>query len=244
MERSQSALIVFTLSPEAEARRKPLGLGRPEQAARVFAALLEHVHRVGSALSGVDLLPAMPPSGAGPAEAVLVQRGRSFGESLRLAVEDAFSLGYRRVLVIGNDAPEISRGYLERAFGLLDSGRRAAVVGPAADGGYALLGLTAPCADAFEGIPWGTSHVLCLTEERLTAAGFAVFRLTTLQDIDDPRGLARFLKRSRRGTLRDLVRRLAHVLTSIARLEMPFVPSAIVFLLATSLGLRAPPRTA
>ncbi|MEE9180067.1 MAG: DUF2064 domain-containing protein, partial [Vicinamibacteria bacterium] len=131
---SESALILFTLSPQAEGRRKSLGLGRPEQAADVFAVLLDHLENVCSGLQDVDLFIATPVSlerTRNTQRNYLPQRGRSFGESLRLAVDDAFSLGYRRVVVIGNDSPEISRSYLENAFDALAwSGPRAAVLGP------------------------------------------------------------------------------------------------------------------
>ncbi len=213
---SESALILFTLSPEAEGRRKSLGLGRPERAADVFAVLLDHLENVCGGLQDVDLLIATPLSSElaeNRRRNVLPQRGRSFGESLRLAVDDAFSLGYRRVVVIGNDSPEISRRYLGNAFdALASSGPRAAVLGPAKDGGYALLGLTTPCPEAFESMPWGSSQVAQLTQARLVGSGFVVETLSSLEDIDDRRGLTRFLTRSRWGCLASLARRITNLL--------------------------------
>jgi hypothetical protein len=242
---SESALILFTLSPEAEGRRKSLGLGRPERAADVFAALLDHLESVCGALQDVDLLIATPvpaePAGI-PGRNYLPQRGRSFGESLRLAVDDAFSLGYRRVVVIGNDSPEISRSYLENAFdALASSGPRAAVLGPAKDGGYALLGLTTPCPEAFEAMPWGSSRVARLTEARLVGSGFAVETLSSLEDIDDRRGLTRFLMRSRLGWLAALARRITNLLLPESTAERSAETKRLEIFLAGWLTLRAPP---
>ncbi len=242
---SESVLILFTLSPDAEGRRKSLGLGRPEQAADVFAVLLDHLENVCSGLQDVDLLIATPVSSEPARHArrnYLPQRGRSFGESLRLAVDDAFSLGYRRVVVIGNDSPEISRSYLENAFDALgSSGPRAAVLGPAKDGGYALLGLTTPCPEVFEAMPWGTSRVARLTEARLVGSGFVVETLSSLADIDDRRGLTRFLMRSRLGRLAALARRITILLLPESTRERPAETKRLEIFLAGWLTLRAPP---
>jgi 2-phospho-L-lactate guanylyltransferase (CobY/MobA/RfbA family) len=242
---SQSALILFTLSPETEGRRKSLGLGRPERAAHVFAALLSQLQEVCGGLPGVDLLIATPHRDrVRPAKHAkyLPQRGESFGESLRLAVDDAFSLCYRRVVVIGNDSPEISRDYIEDAFQTLTtSGPRTAVLGPAKDGGYALLGLSTPCPEVFQAMPWGTSRVARLTEARLDACGFAVEKLATLADIDDPRSLARFLTRARTGRLAALARRIAAILLPLAVCQRPTARKSRDIFLTGWLALRAPP---
>ncbi|HEX9724150.1 MAG TPA: DUF2064 domain-containing protein [Vicinamibacteria bacterium] len=208
MRRWSSAVVLFTLTPEAEGARKNLGLAGSGRAAALFAALIEHVETVCAGLTDADLLVASRSRVELPAGARwLHQRGRNFGESLRLAVEEAFALGYRRVVVLGNDAPEISRDYLETALDELSGNERQAVVGPATDGGYNLLGLTEPCSAAFEAMPWGSSHVAELTTERLRESGFQVAHLRALADIDDARALVRFLSRRRAG-LERLIRRI------------------------------------
>jgi len=236
-----SALILFTLSPEAEGRRKQLGLGCPERATAVFAAFRRHLENVCSDLPGVALLVSTPDEPTSTAQP-LPQRGAHFGESLKLAVEDAFSMGYERVVVIGNDAPEISRSYLRKAFQRLEEGGpRASVIGPARDGGYALLGLNHPCPQAFDSMPWGSRRVFRLTENRLKDSNFRVERLPTLEDIDGPGSLARFLARARRGALAHLARELAVVFTALRSKNAPSVKGYIEILLSGWLALRAPP---
>jgi hypothetical protein len=235
--------VLFTLSPEAEGRRKPLGLGRPERATAVYAALLRHLESFCSRIPGVDLLLTTPEKQVtGVPGRHLLQRGESFGESLRLAVEDAFSMGYQQVVVIGNDAPEISRDYLQKAFALLEAAdSKQAVLGPASDGGYALLGLNRPCAAAFESIPWGTGRVARLTQERLLGAGFTVEGLPALEDIDNRHGLARFLARARSGFLAELAREVATLLSATINRSTEHTKSLPEILFLGWRSLRAPP---
>ena len=197
MARLDSALVLFTLTPEAEGVRKPLGLGRSPDARALFAALIDHAVSLGVGLADTDVLVATEaPAAIPPGALELRQRGRDFGESLRLAFEDAFELGYRRVVVIGNDAPDITTDYLKSAFVQLEQGGEArAVLGPATDGGYNLLGLASPCPEAFESVPWGSSDVGRVTADKLRASGFALCELAPLEDIDNARILSRFVSR-------------------------------------------------
>jgi hypothetical protein len=242
--RRKSALVLFTLSPETEGRRKPLGLGRPERAATVYAALLRHMENVCSKLPDVDLLLSTPDQRFTSERARHVpQRGMNFGQSLRLSVEDAFALGYERVVVIGNDAPEITPTYLRAAFERLESrGSCQAVIGPARDGGYTLLGLTQPCARAFENMPWGSRHVADWTEDRLTQSGFEVGRLPVLDDIDNRHGLTHFLTRIRRGELSLLAKEIGALLPTNRMHPVTQTSRAPEILLAHWRGLRAPPQ--
>lgn len=95
-------------------------------------------------------------------------------------------------VLIGSDCPGYEPGYLAQALALLgDRNRRLdAVIGPALDGGYVLIGLRRPAASLFESIPWGTGEVLGRTREALAAAGLRWAELPTLADIDRPEDLA------------------------------------------------------
>jgi glycosyltransferase A (GT-A) superfamily protein (DUF2064 family) len=90
--------------------------------------------------------------------------------------------GARRVLVIGTDCPEVSTALIETAFGRLD--RADAVFGPAADGGYYLVGMKRPIRELFEAIPWGTAATLSTTLARARAAALEVALLDERRDID------------------------------------------------------------
>jgi uncharacterized protein len=90
-------------------------------------------------------------------------------------------------LIIGTDAPALDAAYLQLAAEALTT--HDAVVGPAADGGYALLGLRRPQPALFDTMPWSTPAVLALTRERLRAAALRWAELAQLHDVDEPADL-------------------------------------------------------
>jgi len=87
-------------------------------------------------------------------------------------------------LVIGTDAPQITRGDIARAFAALN--RHDAVIGPAEDGGYWLLGLARPAPAAlFDAIRWSHARTRADLESRLAAFGFSpIAHLRPLRDVD------------------------------------------------------------
>lgn len=88
------------------------------------------------------------------------------------------------VIFIGSDCPFLDADYLHRAALALRD--KDAVIGPAVDGGYVLLGLRRPEAALFADMPWGTDAVLALTERRLRQLDWSWTRLPPLADIDRP----------------------------------------------------------
>ena len=88
------------------------------------------------------------------------------------------------VIIVGSDIPDIRPRHVIRAFRLL--GRHDAVFGPAADGGYWLVGvrdqrvLPSLCA----GVRWSTEHALADTLSNLGTGRHAALA-DTLNDIDD-----------------------------------------------------------
>jgi uncharacterized protein len=93
-------------------------------------------------------------------------------------------------LVIGTDCPALTPDYLRMGADVL---RRPcdAVLFPAEDGGYALIGLRAPRSAIFEEMPWGTSGVLGKTRCRLKQLGLSWREPITLWDVDLPEDLDR-----------------------------------------------------
>lgn len=93
-------------------------------------------------------------------------------------------------LLIGADAPALDAHRMRRAADALTTAP--AVIGPAEDGGYYLLGSARPMAFLFEAMPWGTDAVFAETMQRLGANGIDPVVLETLADIDRPEDLARW----------------------------------------------------
>jgi glycosyltransferase A (GT-A) superfamily protein (DUF2064 family) len=108
---------------------------------------------------------------------------------MRLAAEDGLSRG-SPVVLIGTDCPVLSGDYVAAALEALT--KHDAVLGPAEDGGYVLLGLKRVGATLFSDIPWSTAQVASLTRTRMSALGWHWRELPTLWDLDRPRDLQRY----------------------------------------------------
>jgi rSAM/selenodomain-associated transferase 1 len=118
------------------------------------------------------------------------QRGEDLGERLQQAAADALSGGAEAaemVLLIGCDCPDLDAGYAAEALEALEG--HDAVLGPAADGGYVLLGLRRAEPALFRGMPWGGEHVAALTRARMHSVGLRWRELAVLRDLDRPEDL-------------------------------------------------------
>jgi rSAM/selenodomain-associated transferase 1 len=98
-----------------------------------------------------------------------------------------------RVVLIGSDSPDLPLDTLSQAFEALRD--RDVVLGPAADGGYYLLGITRRLPPVFKGIAWSSSDVWAQTTARLNAAGIRWHELPPWYDVDEPADLAVLRKR-------------------------------------------------
>ncbi len=89
------------------------------------------------------------------------------------------------VLVVGSDIPGITAGRIGAAFGALRGAD--AVIGPAADGGYWLVGLRRgpPPEGLFKGVRWSGPHARADTIANMRALGLSVALADTLSDVDD-----------------------------------------------------------
>jgi rSAM/selenodomain-associated transferase 1 len=104
------------------------------------------------------------------------------GTRMAASFAQAFQEGAPAVVLTGSDIPGLDAALVTEAFRLLET--TPAVIGPAADGGYYLLGLQAPGADLFTDIAWSTDQVLAQTAARARAAGLSLVHLPELLDVD------------------------------------------------------------
>ena len=109
------------------------------------------------------------------------------GERLARAAKRVILVG-EHVLLIGADCPALDRRRLREAALRLQE--HDAVLHPAADGGYALLGLRRFDPSLFEGIAWSTPSVAETTIARVAALGWSLHLGETLRDVDVPADLA------------------------------------------------------
>ena len=111
------------------------------------------------------------------------------GARMRRALENVLGRAERAILV-GSDIPALSAQYLRDAERAL-SRAHDAVIGPAEDGGYVLIGLARCDPDLFRDIPWGEPEVLAETRGRIAALRWRCFELPALSDVDRPEDLKR-----------------------------------------------------
>lgn len=95
------------------------------------------------------------------------------------------------VIFFGADTPGLEPAHVSAAVSALEDND--VVIGPAADGGYYLIGVRSPFAYLFETMPWSTDAVTPETLRRATAAGLSHALLETLHDCDRPEDVPAWL---------------------------------------------------
>jgi len=152
-----------------------------------YAPAGEEAHFDGLLAPGTRLVLADGAGGAAPGV-------EGFGRSLLHATRALLEAGYGAACVLSADSPTLPTAWLARAAERLLAPGRRAVLGPADDGGYWLLGLQAPESGMFARIAWSTASVAAATAERAGEIGLPLERLGTWFDIDDRDGLQRLVR--------------------------------------------------
>lgn len=114
----------------------------------------------------------------------LPQHGNDLGERMSDALHKTLA-DHRRAVLIGSDCPDLPYTLLQEAFEALTTHQ--AVVGPAGDGGYYLIGFTPEgfTEAAFTGMEWGGPNVFEATMDALATSGTNVHVLPVWNDVDD-----------------------------------------------------------
>jgi rSAM/selenodomain-associated transferase 1 len=96
-------------------------------------------------------------------------------------------------ILIGSDCPVLRPADLRAAARALRGGADA-VLSPAEDGGYALIGVRRASRGLFQGVDWGGEEVLAQTRLRLKRLRWRWTELRTVWDVDRPEDVARLRK--------------------------------------------------
>jgi len=112
----------------------------------------------------------------------LPQIGNHLGERMASAYHHVRGRRYRKVVIVGSDIGNIALSDLYRSFQALDE--KNAVLGPAEDGGFYLIGFTSPHDRVLRFKSWGTPDVLRRTYDGFKDQGISVAVLRTRRDID------------------------------------------------------------
>jgi rSAM/selenodomain-associated transferase 1 len=129
----------------------------------------------------------------GQAYSYMPQFGEDLGERMAQAFTRVFSEGVDEALLIGSDIPSLTAAMINDAFQSFSV--RDAVIGPARDGGYYLIGFKKSTfvPGIFHTMAWSTKTVFFETFGRLQKASLTVHRLPELTDIDTREDLEAFL---------------------------------------------------
>ena len=188
-----AALIVFARAPRpGRVKSRLAGTLGATRASAIYADLLAHAlaltpadrftarHLFCAADDEQDYFTARL---GGEGWRVSVQRGVDLGARMFNAFAAVLD-GARSAVLIGTDIADSTAADLERACDWLAADPGAAVLGPVADGGYWLLGLSRVRQAWFTDIAWGGAEVAAATRTRLRAAGLRVHELKERHDID------------------------------------------------------------
>ena len=166
------------------------GLARRLLAHTVSQALAANVGEVELCMSPAPLAPAWRGVALPNGIEQTAQGEGDLGERMARAVSrnthDAVA-ALQGVMLVGTDCPALTTLLLQQAAQQLE--HHDAVLLPAHDGGYVLLGLKSPCPELFEHMAWSTSVVAAQSLRRMAALNMRVWQGPTLYDIDEPADL-------------------------------------------------------
>ena len=111
-----------------------------------------------------------------------LQRGNYFGERLANAIVAVFEKGFEKIIVIGNDCPQLTSSHIQQAALKLE--KYDEVLAPTKKGGAYLIGLTQKTfnKEIFSTVRWQSSYAYNDLEKLFY---FSVFHLPMLDDVND-----------------------------------------------------------
>jgi uncharacterized protein len=198
-ETTRALLIIFYRNPKIGKVKTRLAatLGK-EKALDVFQKLALHTKKVTEKLNmdkivfysdSIDLMD-MWPNGT---YLKALQRGRDLGQKMKNASLAGFETGYSSICIIGTDCFEIQEEIIQEAFEALKTAD--AVIGPARDGGYYLLGMNKPQTVIFQNKHWSTETVFQETIHDFESLDMRYVKLRELRDVDTEDDLPDELRR-------------------------------------------------
>jgi glycosyltransferase A (GT-A) superfamily protein (DUF2064 family) len=168
---NHTALIFFSRTAAAEASCKQLLNGGTKQNYKAVDVLIQSSRKVAEK-SGVPLFIFTENQ----------QKGNSFGEKLSTSVQSVFDKGFDKLIIIGNDCPQLTAQNIQQAAFQLETFDQ--VLAPTRKGGAYLIGLTQKTfnKETFTTVRWQSSFAYNDLEKLFS---FSVFHLPVLDDVND-----------------------------------------------------------
>jgi len=178
--------MIFTRNPElGKGKRRLAATVGDEKALEIYKFLLEHTRTITKNIYGIKQVWYSERVHENDdwdnlAFEKYAQKGADLGDRMKFAFEQAFKK-HESVIIIGSDMYDLTALEIDEAFKKLND--HDAVIGPAEDGGYYLLGFKNEIPDGiFENKDWGTSTVLENTLNDLKHVNY--FKLEERNDVD------------------------------------------------------------
>jgi rSAM/selenodomain-associated transferase 1 len=190
-EAHDCALLVFVKHPEPGSVKTRLAADiGDDKATRIYQKLLSYTESIVAQLpveTHIYYANEMPEDDLWTRSETGYKRvqqvGPDLGARMESAFADMFRAGKRRVVIVGSDCAELRSIHLLEAFRALNDND--AVIGPANDGGYYLLGLNRMIPSLFRKVEWSTQNVYKITLDRFREAKLRWYTLQVLTDIDN-----------------------------------------------------------
>lgn len=184
----ENAIIVFVKNPIPGKVKTRLAATMGEKAAlHVYLQLIDRLKsRIAGSTNPVYIFYSdyIDPADYWPVQKCTkhVQTGNDLGERMSDAFAKVLSR-HKKAVLIGSDCPMVDTGLLEQAMDGLENVD--VVIGPAADGGYYLIGMKKRYDTLFNDIPWSTDNVLEATIRKAKESSISLHHLGELRDVDD-----------------------------------------------------------
>ncbi len=183
-----NALIIFVRKPELGKVKTRLAaaLG-DEKALDIYMQLLQHTFNIAKATAADKFVfyadeIAKDDLWNAPLFYKRLQASGDLGHKMKTAFNESFALGYQKLVIIGSDCLELNTSIIEDAFISLDD--TDAVIGPANDGGYYLLGMKKMQEALFDNKQWSTETVFDDTIADFKNFGVSFSSMPMLIDVD------------------------------------------------------------
>jgi rSAM/selenodomain-associated transferase 1 len=187
---SKEALILFTRLPlPGQTKTRLMPWLTPEECAALHRAMLRDISATLRRVSG-DIFIFYTPDGdlaelrqiCGNA-VYLPQEGVGLGERMNWATREILGRGYASCLLLGSDIPSVTEEILGTASALLS--KHDAVLAPAEDGGYWLVGLRRPCSLIFAHRYYGSAGAFEAARAGCARANLRLAIGPKLRDVDE-----------------------------------------------------------
>ncbi|MEA1786434.1 DUF2064 domain-containing protein [Arenibacter sp. GZD96] len=225
---NDTALLVFSLSAQKEAKRKALfGSGKQAATQDFFNILIKQTADI-ALKSGVDVVWIDEKK----------QRGHTFGERFANAFQELYDQGYTKVVSIGNDCPLLTTDLLRTAIDKLQEHK--VVVGPSTDGGVYLIGVQKASftKNTFSALPWLQDTLFQHLAENALGNTDTIALLQPLADIDTAKDMLTFALEN------PFLALSKFVLGQLSRPNLTYTKNRVLFMpsaLAKAHTLRGPP---